>query len=164
MKIKTITAVAFSLIAVNTYAYQGENFKIISEKVTQSPGFNGGIISHDSPMPRTFSAEALAWAHDSSGRPMEYIKIQGDHNVSLYNSTAQNKRYTYTYVLSCENAYQNVERTVELYPHGNFTDSSHSYGTVQKDNEGTYGVNVQTRVSGSESAYHEAHATLRVRR
>lgn len=165
MKIKTIATIVLSTLSLNALAFQGENFKIISEKMTQSPGFNGGIISNDkNAVKKTFGAEALAWAHDASGRPLEYVKIQGDHNISLYNPTDRTARYTYTYVLSCENAYQNFERTVDLYPKGNFTDSSHSYGTVQKDREGTYGVNVNTKVSGSDSAYHEAHAVLRIRK
>jgi len=165
MKVKTMSAIILSAFSLTANAFQGENFKVVSEKLTQSPGFNGGIISQDRPSSRRIlSAEALAWAHDSSGRPLEYVKIQGDHNVSLYNSTNKTARYTYTYVLSCERAYQNFERTVDLYPHGNFTDSSHSYGTVQKEREGTFGVNVNTRVTGASDAYHEAHAVLRIRK
>lgn len=159
LKIKTIAVL--SLISLNALAYQGQGFKIISEKHTQSPGFNGSFISKPA---TTMTAEALAWAHDASGRPHEYIKIQGDHNINLYNNSTTTKRYTYTYTISCENAYENFERTLDLYAKGSFTDSSHSYGTVQKDSEGGYRINVGTKINGSESAWHEAHSVCRVRR
>lgn len=73
-------------------------------------------------------------------------------------------RFIYQYVLSCESAYENFERTIDLYPQGSFTDSAHSFGVVQKDGEGGYGINVSTKISGAESAWHESHAVLRVRK
>jgi hypothetical protein len=162
MKIKTAAILTLSVISLNAFAFHGENFKVVSEKLTQSPGFNGGIVSKDDKENKTFSATAKAWTYNSSGKPMEYIKIAGDHDANFLNDTDKTMRYTYTYILSSESAYQNFERTIDLYPQGHFSDSSRSYGTVQKEKEGIYPINASTRVSGADSAYHEAHATLKI--
>ena len=85
---------------------------------------------------------------------MEYIKVQGDHNVSINNDSSNRKRFTYVYTLSCSSSYANYEKTIELSPHESFVDSSHSYGTVQEEYEGTFGIHVGTKISGDESAFH----------
>jgi|SRR5579862_7785288 len=106
----------------------------------------------------------LAAINRYSERIFARLKVQGDHNISISNYTKKTQRYTYKYVLSCESAYENFERAIEIYPQGNFTDNSHSYGVVQKNSAGTCGINVSTQITDGESAWHEAHATLRVRR
>jgi hypothetical protein len=163
VKTKIIISVALSLINISAMAYEGENFRIISEKMTQSPGFNGKMISIDSnSVKKTLNVQTMACAHDAIGKPQEYITVQSDHRVNLYNATSKTTRYTYTYILSCENAYQNFERTVELYANGNFIDSSHSYGSVQKDIEGVYRINAITNVNGEENASHYSQANLKI--
>lgn len=165
MQLKLISAVALSVISMHVMAFEGNGFKIISDKVTHSPGFNGGfqeVALKKSVVPAYVNT--MAFAYDAEGHVMDYIKIKGDHNISISNYTSQTQRYAYTYVLSCESAYEQFERTVEIYPHGNFSDSSHSYGTVQKESESTFGINVSTKISGAENSWHEAHAALRVRK
>ncbi len=166
MKLKLISALILSAISIHAIAYEGKGFKIISEKVTHSPNFVGGF--KEVPSKKGIApgyAKATSWAYDASGRPGELIKIQGDHNVSLSNYTSSAQRYTYTYNLNCDKVYERFERTVELAPQGSFTDSSHSYGAAQEQSTGTFSINVGTKITGGgESAWHEAHATLRVRR
>lgn len=166
MKMKSLFAMmALTALSTPVLAFEGHGFKIISEKVTHSPNFKGGFQAL-TPKKKAFApayASAMAWAYDAEGRVREYIKVQGDHNISLSNYTNQTLRYTYKYTLSCESAYEQFDRTVEIRPQGTFIDSSHSYGTVQKDKPGTFKIAVGTQISGGDTAFHDAYATLRVR-
>lgn len=161
MKIKTISAIILSALSLNCFAFQGEGFKIISEKVTQSPGFNGGIISK-SVVPKSDTL-LVAQAMNSIGKPNEYVKINSGHVVNMRNDTGKVSRYTYTYLLSCEEAYQIFERTIELEKDGSFLDVSQSYGTVQKNKEGKFPILAQTKISGgdTQSCEHTADLTIR---
>lgn len=164
MKLKIILALALSFISIQALAIEGTGFKIINEKTTHSSGFKGGF-QQMSQKKRTTSGyvSTMAWAYNSEGKPREYIKIQGDHNVSISNYSNKTQRYTYTYVLSCESAYEQFDRTIDVYPNGNFSDSSHSYGSIQEEIGGTFRINVLTKVTGAELSSHEANAILRVR-
>lgn len=154
---------ALSFISINAMAFEGQGFKIISERITKSPGFIGGF-QEVAPKKKSLYISALSWAYDARGRVMDYVRVQGDHNVSISNETNQTQRYTYTYILSCESAYENFERTIDIYPHGNFIDSSSSYGEVQEEETGSFRIRVATQVSGAESAFHEASAILSISR
>lgn len=160
MKLRTLSILILTAFSINALAYQGQGFRIISEKVTHSPDFKDGGFREISP--KTMYVNALSWAYNSEGRTYEYVKVRGDHNVSISNSTRATQQYTYSYTLSCESAFENFERTIEIYPNGLFTDNSSSYGTVQKENSGTFGIHVMTKVTGGESATHTADAILRV--
>ena len=157
MKLKTI----LSTLALNAYAYTGHGYRIVNEKVTHSPNFNGGFIEGSKKNTAMFVG-ARSWAYDANGSRMEYIKIQGDHSVDLFNGTKEVRRYTYAYNLNCESAYENVERTLDINPGGSFSDSSHSYGVVQKESNGSWRINVSTNITGYEGIFHESHAVLRV--
>lgn len=164
MRITKIVCLPLLAVSFNALAYQ-----VISEKITSSPGFNYQVdhVSNSDVVKKTFSpnyASAMAWAYDSQGRPMEFIKIQGDHNITITNDTSKRARYTYTYTLRCLNASGNYERTIDLSPHETFTDSSHNYGTVQEGKEGNYGIRVTTSISGAENSSHTRDATLRIKR
>lgn len=162
MQLKLLSILILFAISFQAMAFEGKGFKIVSEKVTQSAGFNGGFQEIAPKKKVDVFANAMAWAYNAEGRVMDYIKVEGDHSVNISNYSSQTQRYTYTFVLSCEDAYEKFERTVDIYPQGSFSDSSHSYGTVQKENAGTFGINVSTNISGAESAFHEANAVLRV--
>ncbi len=159
MKYRLLSALLISSLTIPVFAYQGKNYRIINEQVTHSANFNGGFETRT---PKTLYVNAMAWSYNASGHTYEYIKVQGDHNISLSNSTKMTQRYTYQYSLSCEDAYENFERTIELFPGGTFTDNSHSFGTVQKESSGTFGIHVLTSVSGAENRTHTSDAVLRV--
>lgn len=161
MYLRKITFLSLSLLSINAMAYT-----IISEKTISTPGFKAHF-EHTSNEKKILSpayVSAISWAYDAQGRPSEYIKVQGDHNVSITNTTSTRTRYTYTYTLSCDSAYASHERTVELSPHESFTDSSHSYGVVQEESEGSWRIQVGTNIRGNESVFHGRDAVLRVRR
>jgi hypothetical protein len=164
MRITKLLCLPLLAVSINALAYQ-----VINEKTTSTPGFNFQVehVSNSSMVKKTFSPEyasAMAWAYDAQGRPMEYIKIQGDHNITITNDTSKRARYTYTYTLRCLNASGNYERTVDLAPHETFTGSSHNYGTVQEGSEGSYNIRVTTSISGAENSAHTRDATLRIKR
>lgn len=161
-KILCLTLLAFSATAM---AYEGKGFKIISEKVTMTPGFDAHFESV--PVKKISSpafVNALSWAYDAEGHVKENIYVKGDHNIDISNYTSKVTRYTYTYTLNCESEHASYERTVELQPQGTFYDTSHSYAVVQKDREGGYGIHVGTKIEGGEYAFHQRDATLRVRK
>lgn len=163
MKIRIISTLLLSLICLTSYAYEGKNFRIISEKVSKSPNFQGGFIDNQKKILfKPMYMNVISWAYNAEGRTYEYVKIQGDHTISLSNDTSQTKRYKYTYALSCENAFENFEREIEIYPHGSFNDNGHSFGTVQKESSGTFGIHVMTKVTGAENGTHTSDAILRI--
>jgi hypothetical protein len=43
MKLRIVSALLLSAMSINVMAYEGNGFKIISEKITHSPGFIGGF-------------------------------------------------------------------------------------------------------------------------
>jgi hypothetical protein len=165
MKISKLACLALLAFSASALAYEGKGFKIISEKVTMSPGFDAHFESV--PVKKTSLpayVNALSWAYDAEGHVNENIYVKGDHNIDISNYTSKVVRYTYTYTLSCESLYANFSRTVELQPQGTFYDTSHSYGDVQKNREGSYGIHVGTKIEGGEYAFHQRDATLRVRK
>ena len=164
MKLKVISALLLSVLSFNTFSMQGHGFRIVSEKLTQSPGFRGGF--KESPSKETFSpmyASAFTMTYDAEGKVNEHINIKSDHEVNISNYTSQTQRYIYKYTLLCENVYETFERTIDIEPHGNFSDNSHAYGDAQLDREGYYRIRAATEISGSESAFHESSAILRIR-
>jgi hypothetical protein len=156
--------IALSALSFSVFAYQGEGFKIVSEKFTSTPGFGGGFVSVDNvPQPaKNPNVWAKACARDASGRVKDYISVSGCHNVQIYNNTGNVQRFTYTYSLKCEDAHQVFERTLDINPQGTFTDMANSSGTVQKLNSGDFPIISSTKISGADTASDEAKATLRV--
>ena len=164
MKLKIASALILSAISINALAYEGHGFTIVSQQESHTPGFGiieGGGSKKNST--KAYFASAMTMTYDAEGHRMEFVKIQSDHDVNISNYTHQVQRYTYTYVLSCESAYETFGKTVDVQPGGSFTDSSHVYGTVQKEVEGSWAINASTQITGGENAFHESHAMLRVR-
>lgn len=167
MKIRKLLCLSLLAMSANVLAMEGNGFRIVSEKMTSTPGFDAHFESVETPssLKKIMSPKyvnAMSWAFDARGHVREYIKVQGDHNVSITNNTSKVSRYTYTYTLYCESAYASFERTIDINPQGTFTDASHSYGTVQKDNSGTFGIHVGTKIDGGEYAFHQRDATLTI--
>ena len=167
MRIKKTILLFFGalLASMGVFAYEGKGFKIISEEMTQSPGFKGGIKHLPSkkkwlPM----YANAMSQAYDAEGHVKEHITIQGGHSINLVNSTNQTRRYSYKYTLSCAGAYEHFGQTIDIYPQGSFADNSRTYGVVQKEEPGVHKINVTTQISGAESASHTAYGTLKINR
>jgi hypothetical protein len=163
------SAMILSIISFSAHGYEGHDYKIISETKAGHGFINGGIESR--PVKKnlmgfagTMYASALTWAYNAEGKVGEYVTVSTDHNISLSNYTKQAQTYTYTFSLSCESAYQTFTKSVVIQPGGSFSDASHNYGTVQKDQEGSFGINGSTQISGAESAFHDAHAILRIRK
>lgn len=164
MKLSQLFCLPLLAISINALAYT-----VISEKTTSSPGFNAHfeVTTMNEQVKKNLSpryVSALSWAYDTSGHPMEFIKIQGDHNISITNETSQKRRYTYTYTLYCASAYASHEKTIELSPRESFTEAAHSYGVVQEKNEDSFGIHVGTKISGDENTFHQRDAILRIRR
>ena len=159
LKLKTIAIL--SLISVNAFAYTGHGFKIISEKVTQTPGFNGRTVSLDKHKGLD-RLRAEVKAFQAVGSRTDFITIQSWHVFSVFNNTNTTQRYTYNFVLFSGDARYNFEKTVELYSHGNYFDDSMNYGAVQKENVGYYDITAQTKVTGAENGFSESHALLHV--
>jgi hypothetical protein len=155
-----------SLISFGVYAYQGEGFKIVSEKFTSTPGFGGGFVSQESmgEMKKNGNVYVNVNTHDFVGKVKEYIPIRGNHEIQIFNNTANTQRYTYIYSLACEDAYQNFERVIDMYAGGTFNDRSDSFGTVQKLISGEFPIIASTKITGYETASKEAKATLHVSR
>lgn len=167
MKIKSAILLFVTILLANgnIFAYEGKGFKIISEKITKSPGFKGGFKQLPSKK-KWFPtyANAMSQAYNAEGHIKEYITIQGDHRVNIVNTTNQTRRYNYKYTLSCASAYEHFEHTIDIYPQGNFADNSRSYGLVQKEEPGVHKINVTTHISGAESASHTASGILKISR
>lgn len=164
---KITIMVMASMMSFAAFAYQGEGFKIVSEKFTSTPGFGGGFVSIDNNLSQPVknpNVWAKACARDASGRVKDYISVSGCHNVQIFNNTGNVQRFTYTYSLKCEDASQVFERTLDINPQGTFTDIANSSGTVQKLNSGEFPIIASTKISGADTASDEAKATLRVSR
>lgn len=165
LKLILISAFSLSLISIQASAYEGQGFKIISEKTTHSPGFIASGLKENLKKKTVLRyINARVATYDTRGHINEYIKVQADHTISISNYMSRSQRYTYKYILSCESAFYTFERTVEIYPHGYYSDSSHSYGVVQKEEPGTYRINAATQISGAENSFDDDHAALTVSR
>ena len=164
MKIKTVGILLLCMTSLNAVAYEGQGFKIIKESYTESPNFKGGI--RDNATNKLYAPKfvsAHTYAYDAEGHPMEYAKVEADHNVSVNNITDKTQRYVFSYILSCESAFEHFDRTVDVYAHGSFIDRAHSWGAVQQSSTGTYGIHAMTKISGADDYVHTSDALLRIR-
>jgi len=167
MFIKRTVILAISLMAISTsYAEYGKGYKVLSERFISTPGSNAKIV-HDEIQNFTLPQAKLdvsgsVMTYDARGKIMEFIKVESDHSITLVNYTSSTKRYTYNFVLSCDSAYSNFGKDVELAPQGFYTDSAHLYGTVQEEKEGSWGIHAQTSTTGAENYERESSAVLSV--
>ena len=159
MKFKIITGIALSLISINALAE-----KTISEHFKSTPGFNAGIYSlgskKNSLSPQTASARVSV--NGKSGRVRDFIKIDANHSIDINNKHSKTMRYTYRYNMKCADMSANYDRTIELEPGESFHNSSYSYGTVQRMEPGTWRIEAETIIEGSESDSARDSATLEV--
>jgi len=159
--IKKITLLCLPALALNVQAYEGKNFKIISEEYKETPNFNGSIVPNDNSK-KTMSTEAEVYTQDAKGKVKEYVKIQSLHSVKLRNETNENKRYEYIFTLKSEDAMNTFKRSIEIFPRGDFRDTSYNYGTVQKQIEGNYKISAFTKITCAENDEKEANALLKI--
>lgn len=154
MKIKKISLIGLSILAFATasYAEEGKGYHIVSESIKSSPGFNGHI-THDNVKKKLAGiiTGVTADTYDRSGNVNQYIKVDSDHSVNIVNNTDYIQRYTYVYKLMCEQEYQEFDRTVDIDPHGNFSDQSHNYGVVQMGKPIQTHIIATTEISGAET-------------
>lgn len=162
--LKGITCLLVMGISFCSFAYEATpGVKIISEKF-ESHGFTNGHIE-SLPVKKNLKpmyVNALSMTSDAIGHLREHTTVKSWHDVSITNNTSQTQRYTYVYVLSCESLYQNFSRTVEIPARGSFSDSSHNYGDVQKEEIGSFSIKASTQISGGDSGFHGSSARLRI--
>lgn len=159
MQFKLLAGVALSIISVNAMAE-----RTISEHFKSTPGFNAGIYFGDSKKNATSpqTASARVSVNGKSGRVREFIKVDANHSLDINNKHSRNMRYTYHYNLKCGDMSANYDRTIELEAGESFHNSSYSYGTVQKMEPGTWRIEAETIIEGSESDRASDSATLQV--
>src|SRR5579862_5778697 len=112
-------------------------YKIISEhqECHGNKGGECGFIHEDVSKKKVtmapMSVGVIASASDQYGRPGQYIRIVGHHEIRMRNGDNHKKRYHYRYSLHCGAMSNSFDRDIELNGKEEFSDSGSSFGTVQ---------------------------------
>lgn len=150
------------LLSANSFAYSGHGFKITSETIKSTPGFNFRVEETTPSNKNTFGTVGVQTA-DVTGYVRQHTQINGYHTISITNTTNRPQDYSYTVTLNCQDAQGYFVRNVTVQPNGSYNSSEHTYGDLQSMQPGSFRINATTLLAGESSAHHEAHATARIK-
>lgn len=158
---RKITTIILTVTSLNALAFTGEGFKIVSQKFTQTNGFNGGIVQLDSPI-QTKTATPIAIGHDAAGKVNEHIELQSHHGIDIENKTDQTVRYGYTYRLYCDGAEFKFDTMIDILKNGSFHDKALVYGSIQREKPMNQIIFATTQISINEQGIARSNANLKI--
>lgn len=161
MQFRKSACIVLSLLSVNSFA-MNDGVKIISEKITITPGFTGGFVSLTEKKTSPTVTSATVFVTGRSGKVNEFIKIDANHSINILNKDNRVNRYSYHYILKCADGEAKYDRTIEIPANGSFQNASYSYLAIQSPRPGTFRINAQTTVDGADSADARDSADLSV--
>lgn len=158
---KKIIALLLTITSANTFAFTGEGFRIVSQKFTQTNGFNGGMVQIEAPV-QVKKATPLAIGHDSAGKVNEHIELQSHHGVDLVNTTERTMRYGYTYRLYCDGAEFKFDMMIDIEKDGEFHEKALVYGSIQRQKPMNQIIFATTQISINEESIARSNANLKI--
>jgi len=154
---KQIVIIALTLAAfTSSFAATGKGYRILGSEIHSAPGFN---LHVEEVAPGTAKAQknAPSSGHTSTsvpgrnGRAHQSVQVDAYHDFNITNNTGQKQLYEQYVSIDCDNMHNYFIEHVEVYPGGHFSDSKHSFGTVQEAYTGSYRIDAETRLSGESS-------------
>jgi len=164
MRIKfLISIMLFVLMNTNIFAFDDQDFKVLSRSIEVSTGVGGGFIEKPK-SGKSIPKTTIAWAqaHDFQGRINENLHLSGSHSITLYNTTSNKQIYHYKFELNCDNQYTRETGQLELQPGATVTKNFESYLNTKHQNSGAWRINVMTDVSGEIPVSYTSVGNLKV--
>lgn len=154
---RKIGFIAFTLIAfTSSFAATGKGYRILGSELHSAPGFNLHVEEVEPGTAATqknapTSGRTSTRVPGKNGQIHQSIQVDAYHDFNITNNTSQKQTYEQYVSIDCDNMHNYFIEHVEVFPGGHFSDSKHSFGTVQEAYTGSYRINAETRLSGESS-------------